>query len=109
MRWPAPGPSWGVVVIAASVDDAEATASLKDGLRLGYVKMASGLDAKVVADATGAAMQTGDRTFLHATGFLLNPEGRVAQSVYASGPIGRFTANDVLKKVRFDKLRAAQG
>ncbi len=95
----------GISVVAASVDNAEATEKLKDGLRIGYVKMASGLDAKTVADDTGAAMQTGDRTFLHATGFLLDQSGAVLQSVYSSGPIGRFTANDVLKRVRFEVQR----
>lgn len=92
----------GIQVIAVSVDDAAATAALKEGLRIGNVKMASGVDAAAVAEATGAYMQTGDRTFLHATGFLLRPDGSVAQSVYASGPIGRFTAVDIMKRVRFE-------
>ncbi len=95
----------GVTVVAASVDSAEETASLKEGLRIGWVTMASGVDASAVAEATGAASQTGDRTFLHATGFILSPEGVVSQSVYSSGPIGRFTAGDVVRKVRFEQQR----
>lgn len=96
----------GIAVVAASVDSAEETANLKEGLRLNYVKMASGLDGPAVAEATGASLQTGDRVFLHATGFLLNPEGSIVQSVYSSGPIGRFTANDILKRVNFAKKQA---
>jgi len=97
----------GISVVAASVDSAETTEALSDGLRIGFVKMASGLDAPAVADATGAFLQTGDRVFLHATGFLLNPDGVVVQSVYSSGPIGRFTASDVLKKVQFEINKAS--
>lgn len=96
----------GVKVIAASVDSVEQTAGLKDGLRIGWVTMASGVDAHAVAESTGAAMQTGDRTFLHATGFILAPDGTVNQSVYSSGPIGRLTAGDILRKVRFEQQRA---
>lgn len=96
----------GVAVVAASVDDPAETETLTEGLRLRYVKMASALDAHAVAEATGAAIQTGERTFLHATGFLLDPAGKVVQSVYSSGPIGRFTANDILKKVLFEIRKA---
>jgi len=63
-----------------------------------------------VAEATGARIQTGERTFLHATGFLLNPAGEITDSVYSSGPIGRFVANDILKIVAFRKgVIARQG
>ena len=97
-----------VSVVAASVDSAEDVASLNAGLRLRYVQMLAGLDGHAVATSTGAALQTGDRTFLHATGFLLEPEGSIVNSVYSSGPIGRFTANDILKKVAFEKRMRAK-
>ncbi|MGI9614251.1 MAG: peroxiredoxin [Acidimicrobiales bacterium] len=96
----------GIAVVAASVDSVERTASLAEGLYLRYVKLVADLDGPAVAAATGASLQTGDRTFLHATGFLLNPDGEIVNSVYSSGPIGRFTANDILKKVRFEKVMA---
>ncbi len=98
----------GIVVVAASVDTAEETDALATGLQLRYVHMLAGLDGPAVAESTGAAIQTGDRTFLHATGFLLNPDGEISNSVYSSGPIGRFTANDVLKKVVFEKYMATR-
>lgn len=96
----------GVKVVAASVDSVEKTAALGDGLRVGYVQMVGEIDGPAVAESTGANLQTGDRTFLHATGFVTNPEGKVVQSVYSSGPIGRFTANDVLKWVSFVQAQA---
>ena len=96
-------------VVAASVDDMQAANDLATGLRLNYVQMLHGLDAHAVAACTGAMMQVGDeRTFLHATGFLLRPDGTVLQSVYASGPIGRLMPDDVLKRVAFDLMQAAK-
>jgi len=97
----------GVQVVAASVDSVADTASLAEGQRLGYVKMLAELDASAVAATTGAFLQTGDRVFLHATGFVLDPNGKIVNSTYSSGPIGRFSANDALKKIAFEQSRAA--
>ncbi len=94
----------GVKVIGASVDSVESTAALRSGLHVGF-PMAGELDAHAVAEATGAMIQTGDKTFLHATGFLLAPDGTVSISVYSSGPIGRFTASEVIRKVIFEQQK----
>jgi len=94
----------GIKVVATSVDSVEDTASLAEGLRLGAVQMTAGVDVHEVAAATGAFIQDDTRTNLHATGFLLTPEGTVADACYSTGPIGRFTASDVFKKVAFAKL-----
>jgi alkyl hydroperoxide reductase subunit AhpC len=99
--------SLGVKVIAGSVDSVAETATLAEGLRLRYCEMVAELDGPAIATATGAALQSGERVFLHATGFLVDPEGGIVNSVYSSGPIGRFTANDVLKKVIFEQARRA--
>lgn len=94
-------------MFAASVDNAEETQTLKDGLRIGFVEMLHSADARAVADATGAMFQEGDRPFLHATAFLVSPEGQIGSAVYSNGPIGRFSASDILKAVAFVKdLRA---
>lgn len=98
----------GITVVAASVDSVEETDALATGMQIRYVDVLGELDGPAVAEATGARIQTGDRTFLHATGFLVNPAGEVVTSVYSSGPIGRFTANDVLKSVVFQKFMAAR-
>lgn len=94
----------GIKVIAASVDSVEATTRLKEGLHVGFPMFAE-LDAAAVSQATGAFMQSGDRTFLHATGFLLNPEGKVARAVYSTGPIGRYTSSEILRTVLFERNR----
>lgn len=98
----------GVTVVAASVDGLDHVRALQDGLRLRFVRMVGEVDGPAVAAATGAALQTGDRTFLHATGFLLDPSGAVLNSVYSSGPIGRFTADDVLRRVAFEQRARAK-
>ena len=98
----------GISVVAASVDSVVDAAELSAGLRLRYVKVLAELDGHQVAETTGAFLETGDRTFLHATGFLSNPAGEIVNSVYSSGPIGRLEANDVLKKVIFEQARAAR-
>ena len=98
----------GIKVVAASVDDLDQTTSLKDGMRIGYVQMYAGLDAHAVSEATGAFLQTGDRLFTHATGFVTSPEGTVMNAVYSTGPIGRLTASDVFKKVEFEKFNRAK-
>lgn len=96
-----------IKVVAASVDSVETTADLKAGLRVGFPMYAE-VDAAEIAAATGAFMQSGDRTFLHATGFLVNPDGVVATAVYATGPAGRLTPGEVLRIVAFARAQAAK-
>jgi peroxiredoxin len=91
-----------IAVVAASVDSIEETAKLKEGLRVGFPMYAE-VDAAAVAESTGAFMQSGDRTFLHATGFVLAPDGTIANALYSTGPIGRFTSSDILRKVLFER------
>lgn len=93
-----------IKVVAASVDSVEKTAALKEGLRVGFPMFAE-VDAEAVAESTGAFMQSGDRTFLHATGFLLTPEGKIGTAVYATGPIGRLNPTEVLRSVLFARSR----
>ncbi|MGI9621843.1 MAG: hypothetical protein ACR2PK_03320 [Acidimicrobiales bacterium] len=98
-----------ITVVAASVDSVESTAKLTEGLRLGFVQMLAELDPSEVAESTGAFVQTGERNFLQATGFVLDRSGAILNSVYSSGPIGRFVASDVLKRVAFEVARESGG
>ena len=95
-----------IKVAFATVDTIEQVADLRDGLRVGFPMYAQ-VDAVAIAEATGALYQTGDHTFLHATGFVLTPEGQVSNACYSSGPIGRMTPSDVLRKVAFEKKMRA--
>jgi len=91
----------GITVAAASVDGIEDTAALKDGLRIGF-PMYAGLDVHAVHESTGAFIQDDEnRTILHATSFLVTPDGIVSDALSSTGPIGRMTPADVLRKVAF--------
>lgn len=95
-----------IKIVAASVDTVEQVNDLKAGLRVEFPMYAE-LDAPAVAEATGAFIQTGDRTFMQATGFLLTPDGKVGSAVYATGPIGRLTPTEIVRAVRFARAAAA--
>ena len=54
---------------------------------------------------TGAFINE-DPAYLQATGFILNPEGRILTAVYSTGAIGRLVPDDVAGLVRYLKSRA---
>ena len=92
-------------MFAASVDSIEATAKLKEGLHVGYPMFAE-VDAVALAEATGAHIykRNGIDT-AHATAFLIDPDGIVNNAVYSTGPIGRFTASEVIRKTMFEQAQ----
>lgn len=93
--------SAGIRLVALSVDDEETTRALVAKRHLTF-PVGYGVDAAVVAGATGAFVDPG-RGFLQSTGFVLDPGGRVVVSVYSSGAIGRLVPEDVVGLVRFKR------
>jgi len=90
-------------VVAASSDPGDTTRDLAVGMRLGFVNMVHSVDVEAASAATGVlTAMRGDHGIMHAAGFLLDPEGRVAGSVISSGPIGRFVPQEVMAKVAFE-------
>ena len=90
-----------VKVISLSVDD-EATARelvAKHGLTF---PVGHSADAAAIHAATGAFVNA-DPPYLQATGFVLDPEGKVIVSVYSSGAIGRLLPEDVAGLVDYVK------
>jgi len=87
----------GVQVVAASVDqlkDAEKTvADLGLSFPVGY-----GLDAAEIATRYGVFYDAKGK-YLHATGFLLRPDGSIGNAVYSTGSIGRLTPSDSLRLI----------
>jgi hypothetical protein len=57
--------------------------------------LAYGLNAKEFSARTGAFFDA-EKGHVHATGFIIRPEGNVAGAVYSTGPIGRYTATECL-------------
>ncbi len=73
--------------------------------RLGITfPVAYGMDAEEVSRVTGAYYDR-ERKIIHATGFLIRPEGTVEVACYSTGPVGRLVARDVLGLVKFYKSR----
>lgn len=91
--------SRGIAVTAASVDPLEdAQESITDlGLSfpIGY-----GLDTMDFAQKTGAFYEI-RRSILHATGFILKPDGEIQAAVYSTVNIGRYRAEDCLRYLDF--------
>ena len=86
-------------VAALSVDDEATTQDLiaRHGLRF---PVGHSADARAIAAATGAFVNDGP-VYLQSTGFVLDPGGRVAVSVYSSGAIGRLVPEDVIGLIRY--------
>ena len=55
-----------------------------------------GADAPQLGALTGAFWED-KRRCLQATGFIIKADGTVAQALYSTGPIGRYTAAEALK------------
>lgn len=91
----------GIKVVSVSVDDRETSEALVQNHKLGF-PVGYGADARVVSAATGAFIND-DPAFFEATGFVLNPEGRILTAVYSTGAIGRLLPDDVLGFVRYLK------
>jgi peroxiredoxin len=94
----------GIKVVSVSADDREKTEALVAKYRLGF-PVGYDADARAVSAATGAFVND-DPACLQATGFVLDPEGRIVTAVYATGAIGRLAPDEVLGFVRYLKSSA---
>ena len=83
-------------IIAGTVDDAELTAPIAEGLSF---PVAIGV-TRQIGDAIGAFWD-GRRDFIQPSEFLLRQDGRVAASTYSAGPIGRMDPKEALTMVKF--------
>lgn len=95
----------GASVVSLSVDDRETARGLVSKLGLEF-PVGHSADARALADSTGAFVND-DPLYVQATGFVLDPDGRVLTSTYSSGAIGRLTADDVIGFIRYAKDHAA--
>jgi peroxiredoxin len=86
-------------VVALSVDDEVTTQALVERNALDF-PVGHSADARELARATGAFVNESP-LFVQSTGFVLDPAGRVAVSVYSSGAIGRLVPEDVVGMIRY--------
>ena len=94
-------------VIALSVDPLDKAKEMAERtgatFTIGY-----GLKVPEDADKVGAYWET-RRGIIHATNFTLDPDRKILQACFATGPIGRITAADALSSIRGTKRRKLQG
>ena len=89
--------------MAASVDPLEKATEMVINLGLTF-PIGYGLDAKDISRLLGAYYEE-NPLYLHATGFLLTPAGKVFDAVYSSRSIGRLTPQDVATLVEIVRSR----
>jgi peroxiredoxin len=82
-------------LVAVSAD-AEAEARKTAAEHALTFPLAYGADAPTLGALTGAFWED-RRRCLQATGFIVKADGTVAQALYSTGPIGRYTAAEALK------------
>ncbi len=96
----------GVFVVAVSSQNREESEKSRE---LSNVTFPIGydLDPREFSHATGAFYNRKHR-FVHATAFIVDPQGIIRGSIYSSGGIGRYTAEGTIE--RLDQLmKAVQG
>ncbi|QSR85839.1 peroxiredoxin family protein [Methylacidimicrobium sp. B4] len=94
----------GIQVAALSVDDEVSAQETVEKFRLRF-PVGHSADADGIAALTGAYTNE-ESHYLQSTGFLLDPDGRVLNAVYSSGPIGRLVADDVIGMVSYLQSKA---
>jgi hypothetical protein len=82
-----------------SAEPAEKVRKTVDKLGIHRIPLAADLDPREISRRYGAFYDE-EKGFLHATGFLLLPGGKILNAVYSSGPIGRIMARDAINLVR---------
>lgn len=90
-----------IAVLAASTDPRERAAETVAEHSLTF-PVGYGLPLKETAGLLGAFYEE-RRSILHATGFVVRPDRRIAVAQYSSGPIGRLVWQDVLGLIQFQK------
>ncbi len=85
--------------MAGSVDSRDHAKKTIATLGLGF-PVAFGLNAVELSSATGAFYE-GTKNYLHATAFIIKPDGVVSNATYSTGSIGRLTAVDALRLIDY--------
>jgi len=83
-----------IQIIAASADSWEKAIHTAEMYRLSYT-IGYGLDPAEVSALTGA-FYNAQENYLHATGFIIGPDGKIEDAVYSSRSVGRLVAKDCL-------------
>ena len=88
-------------MIATSADSPEEAATMQKDHQVPF-PIAHSLDVVAFSEKTGAFLSK-DRDYLHATAFIIRPDGKVALAVYSTGPVGRLTAKEAGGYIKWEK------
>lgn len=91
-------------LLGLSIDPLEEAQKTKERHSISY-PLAYGVSGPGFGAQTGAFYDM-EKGFLHASGFLLQPGGRLAGAVYSTGPIGRYTPAEVLGMLDYRMKKA---
>jgi len=92
--------------MAMSVDSLEKATETVKSLKLTF-PVGYGLDVKAISAQIGAFYDA-NGLYLHATSFLLKPDGKVFNAVYSSLALGRFGPGDAASLVEIVRSREAK-
>ena len=96
-----------VDIIALSVDPLDKAKEMAERVTATF-PIGYGLEVPRDAAKVGAYWEE-RRKIIHATNFVIDADKKVTQACFATGPIGRIVAEDVLRSVQGAKKRKAQG
>jgi peroxiredoxin len=94
----------GAAVFALSTDSREQATGTVEQLGLTF-PVIYGLDGPAIAELLGAYYEQ-RRNIVQPADFVLNRDRTIAQLSIASGPIGRLTADDAVRYLKFLKEKA---
>jgi peroxiredoxin len=86
-------------LIAGSVDSLEDTRKMADELKISF-PLAYGLNAKEISSKTGCFYE-GEKGYLQPSGFVINPDGKIMNAVYATMAMGRLGAKDCIGLISY--------
>ncbi len=86
-------------VVAFSADNADEARAMGQEFHVTF-PLGYDLNVRDFVDKTGAYFHA-DKGFVHATNFIVRPDGRVATACYSSGAIGRFWAADTIMQMDY--------
>lgn len=89
----------GASVVSLSADSGEDAAAMVESHGISF-PVGHSASPSQLAELTGAFVHN-DPSYVQATGFVLDPEGRVLLSTYSSGAVGRLTAPDAVGFIRY--------
>ena len=81
-------------LVAGSADTLEHARGTAEEIKISF-SVAYGLNAEEISLKTGAFYE-GDKRYLHASGFVINPHGKIVNAAYSTMAIGRLVAKDCL-------------